>query len=53
MVRLQLVVETRLHTQLSLFRLPIMTNKPSYSDEGYEWNIRANPIRHTLSILQN
>jgi hypothetical protein len=34
MVRLRLVIVTRLHTQLSYFRLCISSNTPSYSEEG-------------------
>jgi hypothetical protein len=52
MVRLRLVVVTRFHTQLSSFQLRISSNTPSCSEEGHEWVDFANPIRHTLSILQ-
>jgi hypothetical protein len=52
MVRLRLVVATRLHIQLSSSRLRISSNTPSCSEEGHKWNPFANPIRHTLSILQ-
>jgi hypothetical protein len=52
MVRLRLVVATRLHTQLSSSQLRITSNTPSCSEEGYKWNTFANSIRHTLSILQ-
>jgi hypothetical protein len=52
MARLRLVVTTKLHTQLSSFRLHISSNTPSRSKEGHEWNPFANPIRHMLSILQ-
>jgi hypothetical protein len=41
--RLGLVVATRLHKQLSSFRLYISSNTPSYSEESYEWNTIANP----------
>jgi hypothetical protein len=51
MVRLQLVVATRLHTQLSSFWLRILSKTPSCSEESHKWNTFANPIRHTLSIL--
>jgi hypothetical protein len=50
--RLILVVATRLHTQLSSFRLCILSNTSPCSEETHEWNTFANPIRHTLSILQ-
>jgi hypothetical protein len=52
MVRLRLVVATRLHTQLFSFWLRISSNKPSCSEEGHKWNPFANLIRRTLSILQ-
>jgi hypothetical protein len=52
MAWLRLVVATRLHPQLSSFQIRILSNMPSYSEEGHEWNPFANPIRHTLSILQ-
>jgi hypothetical protein len=52
MVRLRLVVATRLHIQLPSSRLRMSGNTPSYSDEGHKWNPFANPIRHALSILQ-
>jgi hypothetical protein len=53
MARLELVVATRLYTQLSLFWLHISSNTPSFSEDGHEWNTIANPMRHALSILQN
>jgi hypothetical protein len=52
MASLRLVVATTLHKQLSLFRLFILSNTPSCSEESHEWNTFANPIRHALSILQ-
>jgi hypothetical protein len=52
MVRLRLVVATRLHIQLSSSRLRMSGNTPSCSEEGHEWNPFANRIRHALSILQ-
>jgi hypothetical protein len=39
----KLVVATRLHKQLSSFRLCISSNMPSYSEESHEWNTLANP----------
>jgi hypothetical protein len=41
--RLELVVATRLHTQLSSFRLCMSSNTPSCSRESHEWNTLANP----------
>jgi hypothetical protein len=32
-----------LHKQLSSFRLRILSNTPSCSEESHEWNIPANP----------
>jgi hypothetical protein len=52
MVRIRLVAAMSLHLQLSSFQLRISSNTPSYSEESREWNHFANPIRHTLSILQ-
>jgi hypothetical protein len=43
MARLELVVATKLHKQLSSFQLRILSNTPSYSDESHEWNILAKP----------
>jgi hypothetical protein len=51
MVWLRLVVATRLHTQFSSSRICISSNKPSCSEESYEWDLIANPIRYVLSIL--
>jgi hypothetical protein len=51
-VRLGLVVATRLHTQLSSFRLPISSNTPSCSEKCHKWDPFANLIENTLSILQ-
>jgi hypothetical protein len=48
----RLVVATRFHKKLSSLRLHISSNTPSYSEESHEWNTLANPLRHTLSILQ-
>jgi hypothetical protein len=44
MASLGLVVATRLHTQISSFRLYISSNEPSCSEESHEWNNFANPI---------
>jgi hypothetical protein len=52
MAKLRLVVATRLQKQLSSFRLCILSNTPSCSEESHEWNTIANLIRHELSILQ-
>jgi hypothetical protein len=52
MVMLRLVLAMRLHTQLSSSWLCMLSNMPSCSEEGHEWNPFANLIRHTLSILQ-
>jgi hypothetical protein len=52
MARLRLVVATRLHPQLSSFRLRISSNTPSCLEEGHEWDPFANLIRRALSILQ-
>jgi hypothetical protein len=52
MVRIRLVAAMSLHLQLSSFQLRISSNTPSCSEESHEWNHFANPIRHTLSILQ-
>jgi hypothetical protein len=43
MARLELVVATKLHKQLSSFRLCISSNTPSCSEESHEWNILAKP----------
>jgi hypothetical protein len=43
MARLELVVATKLHKQLSSFQLRILSNTPSYSEESHEWNILAKP----------
>jgi hypothetical protein len=41
MARLELVVATKLHKQLSSFWLCISSNTPSCSEESHEWNILA------------
>jgi hypothetical protein len=43
MARLELVVATKLHKQLSSFWLRILSNTPSCSEESHEWNILAKP----------
>jgi hypothetical protein len=40
--RSRLVVATRLHKQLSSFRLRISSNMPSCSEENHEWNTLPN-----------
>jgi hypothetical protein len=52
MARLGLIVATRLHTELSSFRLRTSSNTPSCLEEGYDWDPFANPLRNALSILQ-
>jgi hypothetical protein len=41
MARLELVVATKLHKQLSSFRLRILSNTPFCIEESHEWNILA------------
>jgi hypothetical protein len=52
MARLELVVATKLHKQLSSFRLHISSNMPSCSEESHEWNILAKSKGMRFSILQ-